>query len=73
MLFITMNEPKKKKIRKMDILTPVNASKETCVAMATRSATVLSTMNTIVKNKADPTKRYTQCGMFCGQRNSLKW
>ena len=72
MLFITMNEPKKQ-IWKMDILAPVNASKETCVAMATRSATVLSTINTIVKNKADTKKRYTHCGMFCGQRNSLKW
>lgn len=57
----------------MDILASLNASKETCVAMAARSATVLSTMNTIVKNKADTKKCYTQCGMFCGQRNSLKW
>lgn len=72
MLFITMNEPKKR-IWKMDILAPVNASKETCVAMAARSVTVLWTMNTIVKNKADTKKHYTQCGMFCGQRNSLKW
>lgn len=57
----------------MDILAPLNASKETYVAMAARSASVLSTMNTIVKNKADTRKCYTQCGMFCGQRKTLKW
>jgi hypothetical protein len=43
-----MNEPKKR-ICKMDILAPLNASKETTVALAARSAIVLSTMNTTVK------------------------
>jgi hypothetical protein len=71
MLFITMTELKKR-IRKMGILAPVNDSKETRVAVAARSAIVLSTMNTIVKNNTDTKKCYTQCGMFCGQRNSLK-
>lgn len=56
----------------MGILAPVNDSKETRVAVAARSAIVLSTMNTIVKNNKDTKKCYTQCGMFCGQRNSLK-
>jgi hypothetical protein len=50
-----MNKPKKR-ICKMDILAPVNGSMETSVALVPTSATVLSIMNTIVRNKADTKK-----------------
>jgi hypothetical protein len=50
-----MNKPKRR-ICKLDILTPVNGSMETSVALAPTSATVLSTMHTIIRNRADTKK-----------------
>jgi transposase-like protein len=47
-----MTEPKKRKAlstqEKMDILTQVDANKETCVALAARLGISPSTLNTIV-------------------------
>jgi hypothetical protein len=71
-----MIEPKNRKAfciqEKMDILAQVDANKETCVALAARLGVVPSTLNTIVKSRKDTEKCYSQCGMFSGQRKSLK-
>jgi hypothetical protein len=56
----------------MAIPAQVDANKETRVALAVRLGIVLSTLNTIVKNRKDAEKCYAQCGRFTGQRKSLK-
>jgi transposase-like protein len=71
-----MIEPKKRKAfsiqEKMDILSQVNANKETRVALAARLGIAPSTLNTIVKSRKDTEKCCTKCGRFSGQRKSLK-
>jgi orotate phosphoribosyltransferase-like protein len=58
--------------RKMGILAQVDANKKTCFPLAARLGTVLSTSNTICKNRKDIEKRYTKCGRFSGQFKEMK-
>jgi hypothetical protein len=56
----------------MDILAQVDANKETSSPLAGISGIASSAFNTIIKNRKDTEKCYTQCGRFSGQRKSLK-
>jgi hypothetical protein len=57
---------------KINILHQVDVNMGTCVALAARLGTALSTLNTTVEVGKDTKNCYTQCGRFSGQRKSLK-